>query len=274
MVEVAQCGVTPGSGEGGEVEDVSHTLSSTPDAPAAAAFTTVVGDGSETDEQGDLLVRGGSELGQAGDEQGCTDRADTGDRGEDLPSLCERRVAGDAACDLGLEALDVFSQSGDAPLELAAQEGALSRGALVLQGGQLGDGAEAGAHEFLQGLEDLGRRWALVRAHDGSEHGQHAGVQGVGLGQDAIGLGKHTHSVGIDDGDGEALGMEAAVQGPVPFASGLDDNQGHSEALQSSLERADALGRVGDAPRDVVRKHMDIQPVLANVDANARAVSI
>lgn len=153
---------------------------------------------------------------------------------------------------------------------MTAQEGALSRGALVLQGRQLGNGAEAGPHEFLQGLKGLGCRRAFMRIHDGGEHGEHAGVQRVGLGQDAVGFGEHAHEVGIDDGGSEASGMEAAVQGPVPLAGGLKDNQVYAEALQLTLELADTGGRVGDAPRDVLRQHMDIQPVLANVDTDAR----
>ena len=269
-IEVTQCGIAPGSGEGGEVEDIAHTLSSAPDAPVAAAFATVVGDGGEAGEQGNLLVRGGAELGQAGDEQERTDGADTGDGGEDFPAPGERWIAGDMASDLGLEALDILGQSGDAPLEVTAQEGALGCGALVLQGGQLGDGAEAGAHEFLEELEDLGCWRPFVWVHDGGEHGQHAGIQGVGLGQDAVGLGEHSHPVGIGDGDGDARGIEAAVQGPVPFTGGLEDNQGHGEALEPALERADALGCVGDAPGGVVGQHVDIQPVLANVDTDAR----
>ena len=141
---------------------------------------------------------------------------------------------------------------------MTAQEGALSRGALVLQGRQLGNGAEAGPHEFLQGLKGLGCRRAFMRIHDGGEHGEHAGVQRVGLGQDAVGFGEHAHEVGIDDGGSEASGMEAAVQGPVPLAGGLKDNQVYAEALQLTLELADTGGRVGDAPRDVLRQHMDI----------------
>lgn len=62
-------------------------------------------------------------------------------------------MAGDTVCDLGLEALDILEHAADALLQVTAQEGALSRGALVLQGRQLGNGAEAGPHEFLQGLK-------------------------------------------------------------------------------------------------------------------------
>ena len=79
-----------------------------------------------------------------------------------------------------------------------------------------------------------------MRIHDGGEHGEHAGVQRVGLGQDAVGFGEHAHEVGIDDGGSEASGMEAAVQGPVPLAGGLKDNQVYAEALQLTLE----LGRI------------------------------
>ena len=80
-IEVAQCRVVPGSGEGGEVEDVAYTLSPSFDAALPAALTTVVGDGSEAGEQGDLLVGGGAEFRQAGDEQGCADRSDPRDGG-------------------------------------------------------------------------------------------------------------------------------------------------------------------------------------------------
>ena len=64
-IEVAQCRVVPGSGEGGEVEDVAYTLSPSFDAALPAALTTVAGDGSEAGEQGDLLVGGGAEFRQA-----------------------------------------------------------------------------------------------------------------------------------------------------------------------------------------------------------------
>ena len=67
-------------------------------------------------------------------------------------------MAGDTVCDLGLEALDILEHAADAPLQVTAPEGALSRGALVLQGRQLGHDAEAGPHEFLQGLKGLGCR--------------------------------------------------------------------------------------------------------------------
>ena len=120
-IEVAQCRVVPGSGEGGEVEDVAYTLSPSFDAALPAALTTVVGDGSEAGEQGDLLVGGGAEFRQAGDEQGCADRSDPGDGEEDLGSPSQGRVAGDTVCDLGLEALDILEHAADAPLQVTAQ---------------------------------------------------------------------------------------------------------------------------------------------------------
>src|SRR5215207_6338442 len=87
------------------------------------------------------------------------------------------------------------------------------------------------------------------RAGGRREQGQHAGVEAVGLGQDAVRLGEEAHAQRIDHGDREAGGVQAAAQDTMPFASGLDGHEPDIERRQPALEGADAGGRIGHPHR-------------------------
>jgi hypothetical protein len=133
--------------------------------------------------------------------------------------------------------------------------------------------AVARAYQLLQVL-DGDRCWGMgARIDDGGEHRQHARIEAVGLGEDAVGAGEHAHPVRIDDGDSEAGVGETALERPVPFAGRLDGDRRGSRhfggAREPALELADAGGRVDNAQMFVGGQDMSIQPTLADIDSDA-----
>ncbi len=96
---------------------------------------------------------------------------------------------------------------------------------LVLERGPRFDSAGSRHDQFGEFCHSLRRRRALRRGHDGREQGEHACVDPVGLGEDALRLGEHAYAVGIDDGDRHGGGDKTTVQMAMPFAGGLDDDE-------------------------------------------------
>ena len=159
---------------------------------------------------------------------------------------------------------------GPHPARALPGDSALGGGELVVEHDLLGDRALARTDELLEFLHGGRRRRARRRGHDSREQGQHAGVEAVGLGQDAVRLGEQAHAQRIDHGDREAGGVQAAAQETMPFAGGLDGHEPDLERRQPALEGADAGGRIGHPHRHPGRQDVRVEPAFANVDSDAR----
>ena len=81
------------------------------------------------------------------------------------------------------------------------------------------------------------------------EVGQDLGVDPVGLGQPAGGLGEVAGLAGVDRGDRDAGDLQGGDQGQLQAAGGLDDDQGRGQGLEPGDQGGDAGRVVGVAGR-------------------------
>ena len=118
----------------------------------------------------------------------------------------------------------------DPPLEAAIPGHAP---AIRLSAEHLDELAAAG-DEFAETVDLVGGQWA-----DGGPHGlgkvrDDAGVEGIGLRQEAGGAGKVADLAGIDDGDGEAGAGQGGRDGGFVAAGGFQGDEGGGEGAQAA----------------------------------------
>ena len=126
----------------------------------------------------------------------------------------------------------------------------------VLQGvGELDarfDQLVAGRKKF--GQLDQGRvRHRARRWSEGATEGaEEAGIDGVGLGQLALGPGKEPNAGGVNDADGPA-GLKAGLpQGPLVTAGGFDNEVAlGGEIFKQERDGSGCIGLMQEAPRGV-----------------------
>ena len=188
------------------------------DVPRAIVFATVADDRREARDHDGLLGRHGADLVQSGDQRDRGDRSDAGNRGENIKAPGEDGITGDQALDRDIEVGDRYLDGLELAFELQDQPRDLARAEAVENGGPRGDGGIAAMHEFLQGLDEAGRRRGDAGAEALAQDREHPRVDGIGLGQGANGLGKQTRTQRIDESDRKTPSAEIAVSLAVKLA--------------------------------------------------------
>ena len=128
------------------------------DVPRAIVFATVADDRREARDHDGLLGRHGADLVQSGDQRDRGDRSDAGNRGENIKAPGEDGITGDQALDRDIEVGDRYLDGLELAFSSRIQPRDLARAEAVENGGPRGDGGIAAMHEFLQGLDEAGRR--------------------------------------------------------------------------------------------------------------------
>ena len=106
------------------------------------------------------------------------------------------------------------------------------------------------------------------RRTDGlGEMGQYLGVQDVGLGQPASGLGEVPHLAGIDHHHWQGLGSQSTGHGQFQAASGLQDNYRWRQGPKLRYQMPNPGPIVSHGPDRTRGPDSYIQPVLGHVDA-------
>jgi hypothetical protein len=134
-------------------------------------------------------------------------------------------------------------------------------------GGSRADGGIAAVHEFLQGLDEAGRRRGDAGAKALAQDREHARVDGIGLGQGADGLGKQPRTQRIDDGDREAAGAEIAVSLAVKLARRLHDDKRDFIGGQRFFQSFEAGRIIADGELLANRMDKDVKPSFTDVDS-------
>ena len=131
FVVVAELGVEPGGGEGGEIDAGSYEGASAFDMALAGLFAAVARQRRKAGEEAGGLCRARAKFRQADDERDGGDGTDTGDGDEDVVAALERRLGVDAAFDLGVQALDMAGHGFQPPAEFGLKKGGLAGAASV-----------------------------------------------------------------------------------------------------------------------------------------------
>lgn len=105
--------------------------------------------------------------------------------------------------------------------------------------------------------------WTQAFGH----HGQHPGVDRVGLGEKAGGTGEVAGAQGIDARESYAGGMQSHLQLPV-IAPGCLEHDKHSPAAPALGECCDRRRCIGDALMAPRRRIEDVEARFGNVDSN------
>ena len=221
-------------------------------------------EGRQACEGGQALWVGVAELGHESEQDLGGDRSDTWCSGQQTGLLAQAVVALDVALDLRLEAGDGFAEAGDHLLQVFSHKGVCSLCDAVLfhdpHGHELvASGGEGGQTGTMRAWHRVGL-WAQAF----TEVGEHGGVQGVGLGLAAAGLGVAAHQGGVEPCIGHAGLVQGRAQGVVIGAGGLEDQEA-SRGGKLGREAGGGLGAIGDAPQSALGGIEKVQPMLGHV---------
>ena len=118
----------------------------------------------------------------------------------------------------------------------------------VLFGHEHSDDLPSESHESSDGLcLGIGQgTWSWV--HSLGEVSQDVGIDGIGLGQLAGGLGEVPDLARVDHYDWEARGGQSPGEGCLQTSRSLQDDQGRVQTHQAVYQVMDAIVCIGDLP--------------------------
>ena len=152
----------------------------------------------KTCETSGLLSVEGADFRQEGEDQRGGDGSEAGDRAQDLALALQGFVAGDMACNRGIEFGELALDEGQAHLALAFQDRIELHMAAVAQAGALLDQCRPCHLQVFEHKQVL-RGWRIRFQLQGSPHpGQDACIDGIGLGPHPARFGKATGLQRID----------------------------------------------------------------------------
>ena len=208
-----------------------------------------------------------NELGQVGQQGQAQDGAYPGHRAQELLPLLPMGRLAHPPGDLPVQVRQLGVQDGDHPLDAGQDDGAGHVAALEFRGAHLDHLTTAGGQGRQVAVSLGGGRLGGDFCHL-AVAGNDAGVQAVGLGQDALGAGEVPHGPGIHHGHGQAgFPQEGGCQGFVA-AGGFQGDEGRVQGQQAEDQGSHRLAGVGDPPRLPRRMGRDVQPVFGHVNAD------
>jgi len=104
--------------------------------------------------------------------------------------------------------------------------------------------------------------------HGGGEASDQTGVDRVGLGELADGVGEAADLQRRDEDDGKVRGERRPYEGLLEAASGFDDDALDTVAAESTNQGDDGVFFVGDGQRSVALKQIEIELALADIDTD------
>ena len=213
-----------------------------------------------------------AELGQLSDQGGAGHRTDAFGRAQQLVQLDVVRL--DVFDHLGLDVVELLADGLDHGFDAWAhrRDGQLQALALGHQHGQqLAPARDQGGQNLLIGIGQRAQQLGeIVATHQhAGELGEHARVDGVGLGQAAHGLGEVTRLAWVDHRHGQTRRLQRAGQRSLVAAGGLHHHQRHTQRLQRRGQRRMPIGIVVKTSGAELRaQHRDIDVRLGHVDAH------
>ena len=135
------------------------------------------------------------------------------------------------------------------------------------QFGAFVDESPADQHEVLELTEALRRRRRRLQAVQTPQPGQHRRIDAIRLGKLAERLGETPSAGRLHQNSLAAACGKALVQPAVVAAGRFEDRAAHPAPLQPLAQGAAAELRVLEAARQVERVDVDVEPLLAHIDA-------
>ena len=205
----------------GHIQDVAQGGASAADGAFAEVFSGVAVEGRHADQGGELAAVGLAEFVELGDEGRGKDRPDAGDRAEARVEVFHVVIGVDEGGDLLVEAFDLLIQ--DVQDGIEGFSGGLGGGGLEAVGL-----VDLGGDELFSAGDQSVEFRLFFGAFDGQtgfgeacEFHEDQGVEGIGFGQDAQGLGEVADFAGVDPGDGQPDVEQGLEKGLFQTAGGL-----------------------------------------------------
>lgn len=183
-------GVEACCNKGWHVECLAQDSTPTADVTTPAILSAVARNRRQAGEARDLFVFELAEFGHLDEHGDSGNRADAGDRDEDLEARHQFRLAAQPGLERCVDGGDLAVDLRQALGGMALEQGRTTRMLAVLGGGSILDQGEPGDVEFLHVVNGLAvdrSHWQRQQRPHASEHG---GIDRVGLGVAAGGLGK------------------------------------------------------------------------------------
>ena len=156
-------------------------------------------------------------------------------------------------------------QRGGQGVEAQVQVGTVVAAPLLL-GRAVRDQLAPAAAEELEVLDGGAGLGPQRGPHRGREPRQHARVQPVGLGQDAVGAGEVASLARIDDDDWQASGAQGGDHGPLVATAGFQHDAGRPQRLELPRQPPQAAACARDRPGRPRGLHGHVQLGLRHID--------
>ena len=240
-------GIVPDGRESGHIEDLPERGTAAGDAALADVFARIAVEGSDAHQSCDLLAVDAAQFGQLDKHGSTADRTNAGDLAEFVETGLMLGVLAEGLFHESIELEDLGLEGLDQGLDALAEVG-LGGVFKVAQGddAQVLDLLAAGEQGLVTDL-GLGTLGAQTGFDVVAVACQNAGIEGVGLSQNAQGLGVITDRAGIGHGHVMAGLLEQIDQEAFISAGGLHDDAFDLETLEQGQKQCDALRVVLEA---------------------------
>ncbi len=176
----------------------------------------------------------------------------------------------DLGCDAAVKGIELVTQQTDEGGNVGENAGIVfPAGAWCLPGQEIDDLAST-PHQHRQSLGFLVPASFDPRAEQPAEGGQHAGVESIGLGGLARGLGQCADAMRRDQAGLQPSGVEGAQNRLFIAAAGFENRVGHALSLKPCSKLFPPLRSLGEASGLIARLKGNIAPALADVDAGIK----
>lgn len=245
-----------------------------PDAGSSAADEALAAPASglarprrEAGQRCDLAAIEAAEFRQLCDQRASDGGADSGHGGEKVFLLTPGWRGLDGVVDIPVHGVQFSLKGFDQPGDTSEHLGWSDRLALLLGGNHRDDlptPCDKGAQEpgiFIPEGADVGRRGF-------DEVSNHGSVDRIGLGTLPQGVGESSHLRRVDDHNRQACAGEPGCHGSLEPSGRLEPDCFWQQRLQPFDQRHDAFGVARNTEAVLATAHMDIKPVLRDVDAD------
>ena len=163
-------------------------------------------------------------------------------------------------------------QPGDVGVNPALEPAIAGEAAAIRLGAQHVHELTAPGDQFAEVLGLLRRQRADGGPHGLGEVGDDAGIERVGLGQEAGGAGEVPDLTGIDDGDREAGAGQRGRDGGFVAARGFEGDEGGRQGAQAVDEGGQSRLVVRDREGLPGGAHVDVELGLGDIEADEEVV--
>jgi len=267
IVELLDDDVEADRSQGGHVEAAPYLPAPAEDGPFAAHLAGIAIERRNADQGADLAAGQTPQFGDIGDQRGDGGWADAAHAGQPLGEIGMMRF--DVPGEFGLDLVELGANGLDQGRDALPGDGMADRQSLMF-GDVHHDHLPPARHQRLQRL--LFGRWQgadeTIPFGVARQFGERLGVDAVGLGQVAHGLGEISRLARIDDGHGEAGSLQGAGQVALQSSRGLHHDQVDELFCQSGDEPIVANVVVGECFDPATDADGGVEGLFGDIDAD------